>query len=250
MPNEELETRYWPDKFLWTEGLILLDRTKYMLDRLATLSPTIQAQFWEGKIPADFLKVLPASLARISSARILEYCGAWRSRKSAYSLLIIKARNERLSPKGTMTIAGNRIDEKKWALDLAARSKAVDLWPLPKFFERIANQNDVRFFIRLGQVLRSKKRPEEVNWNERTTFWQRFLVCNWCEAVDFRHGMPVFCQFTDEALADFCAMAVGQHSGNPSLETVRKTRQRLGLKQVGSPRVRSVKLKGNELLFG
>jgi hypothetical protein len=89
-------------------------------------------------------------------------------------------------------------------------------------------ENDTKFFIRLGRVL-SERGPFEPGR------MADILVAGWCGDA----GRPGLCFFTDEALAEYCRMALGNE--RLSLDVVRKTRQRLGLKKAGKPNITKVK---------
>jgi hypothetical protein len=248
VPNNGLDTENWPNLYFWTEGLILLDDAQIILKLLDKLGADVKANFWRGNMPAQLLNVLPARLANNSPARIIEYCRVWESQERARLMLIVKAGREKLDSKGTLSLGDIRLDERTFALRMAAHHKAVDLLLLPYFINRAAEQNDVRFFIRLGKVLQSKHLPKGVDWT-RCDPLASFIVQNWCEERDFRTGLPTLCLFTDQALADFCSVAFGRKPGTPSAEAIRQWRRRLGLKQVRRPKVRKVILKGDEILL-
>lgn len=246
--NKDRQWGWWPEIFLWTEGLILLDSTKRMLEELPKMSPEDQALYQDGQIPKEWLRFLPDRLARTSPKQILEYCRAWQSQKHGESMVMIKIRGDKLDPNGTLRMGAMRFDEETWALNLAGHSKDISRWPIPRVIERAAERNDVRFFMRLGRILQSKAKRPDVDWN-RCPLLIRFLVYNWCEAAEYQRGMPVLCQFTDQALADFCSVVMDRKPGNPSAESIRKWKLRLGLKSVSSPKIRKFKLIGNEFLF-
>ena len=246
--NKDRQWGWWPEIFLWTEGLILLESTKRMLEELPKMSPEDQALYQDGQIPKVWLRFLPDRLAQTSPKQILEYCLAWQSQRHAEAILGVKIRRDKLNPNGTLKVGGMRLDENTWALNLAEQSKGVDRWPLPKFIERAAERNDVRFFIHLGKILQSKRTRAAIEGTKCPPL-TRFLVSNWCEAAEYRRGMPVLCQFTDQALADFCSVVMNRKPGNPSAESIRKSKARIGLKSVSSPKIRKFRLIGNEFLF-
>jgi len=68
------------------------------------------------------------------------------------------------------------------------------------------------------------------------------LVAGWCG----EQGRPALCFFTDEALAEYCRVALGNQ--RLSLDVVRKTRQRLGLKKAGKPNITKVKKVNGEIV--
>ncbi|MCU0786008.1 MAG: hypothetical protein MUF81_18570 [Verrucomicrobia bacterium] len=90
--------------------------------------------------------------------------------------------------------------------------------------------------------------PQEVDWS-RCDPLACFVVANWCEATHFQTGMPLLCFFTDQALADFCAIAFGRNAGNPTAEAIRQWRKRLGLKRARTPKIRKVTIEKSEILF-
>jgi hypothetical protein len=248
VPNNDPGTADWPYLYSWTDGLILLNKTQIMLELLDKFDADVKANFWKGKILRQLLKALPARFTNCSPARIIEYCRVWQSQESARMVLMAKARRDKLNPKGTVFLGDIRLDERTLALNMAAYHKAVNFLALPHFINKAAEQNDVRFFIRLGKALQSKHRTAGVDWT-RIEPLADFIVRNWCKESDFRTGLPVLCFFTDEALADFCSAAFGRKPGNPSSEAVRQWRRRLGLKQVRGPKIRKATLKRDEILL-
>lgn len=248
VPNNDPETRSWPEIFLWTEGLILLSRTRDMVQDLSKVDAEEQVKFWQGEVPAQLLELLPASLVKCSPARIVEYCRVWQSRDRARRVLIFKARRDKLNPKGELSVGGLRFDEKTHALRIAAAGKTVNSRTVTYVLKRAAEENDVRFFIRLGKALQSKNRPKDVDWT-RCDPLAIFLMENWCEPLDYKRMLPALCFFTDQALADFCSAAFGRNQGNPSSAAIRQWRRRLGLKSVRSPKIRKVIIEEGEILF-
>ena len=164
------------------------------------------------------------------------------------TLLITKARREKLNPEGKVSLGEVPLDEKVWVLRYAESRKDLRGPVIGKFISEAAKQNDVRFFIRLGKALQSRKPAPEVDWN-RPDPLACFLVENWCEGRNYRSRLPALCLFTDQALADFCSAAFGRQPGNPSPEGVRQWRRRLGLKPVRSPKVKQVIRQGDEILL-
>jgi hypothetical protein len=147
-----------------------------------------------------------------------------------------------------LSIGGLRFDEKTHALRMAAANKAVNARTVIGVVKRAAEENDVRFFIRLGKALQPTQSPGEVDWT-RCEPLAIFLMENWCEPLDYEWWLPALCFFTDQALADFCSAAFGRKPGNPSSDAVRQWRRRLGLKSVRSPKISKVLIKEGEILF-
>lgn len=240
-----------PQIFFWMEGLFLMNRIDGVLNRISSLDTKVQDDFWQGSIPAQFLEDFPW-LAKFKPAQVVEYCRVRHSRSKACDHLIIQARDERLCPKGTYSKVGSggaKLVEEKFILNAAAKSKSVRRhYFMTQFIFEAAKQNNVRFFIRLGKVLQSSKKVPDVDWT-RCDKVACFLVENWCEWRAYDRRFPALCFFSDQALADFCSALFGRKSGNPSVDSIRQWRRRLGLKQAGRPKVRQIRLQGNEVLF-
>jgi hypothetical protein len=236
------------ERFFWSDGLALLDATNDMLQRLPKLGAAARAKFWQGQVPAELLKFLPAQLKAVSAERIIEHARAWESQQTAMHMLTIKARSERLAPDGQLRIGGLRIDAKSYALHLAKCWKTVSARGMPQIIARAAAENDIAFFKRLGLTLAKKEPVPEVNWSKPDAT-ACFLARNWCQPSDYAHWLPVLCFFTDQALADFCAVAFGRNPGDPSSEVVRQWRRRLGLKPVRWPKIRQVNVRKGEIMF-
>jgi hypothetical protein len=221
-----------------------------VLNRISTLDTKVQEKLWHGSIPAQFLEDFPW-LANFNPAQAVEYCRIQQSRSKAADSLIIKARGDRLCPKGAYSRIGSaeeKLVEEKFVLNTAAKSKSVRRHFVPQFIFEAAKQNNVRFFIRLGKVLQSRKKVPDVDWT-RCDPVACFLVQNWCEWREYDRRFPALCFFSDQALADFCSDMFGRKSGNPSIDSIRQWRRRLGLKQASRPKVRQISLKRNEVLF-
>jgi hypothetical protein len=241
---------YWPPIFFWTESLNLMNRIEGVLNRIFSLDTKIQDDFWQGSIPAQFLEDFPW-LTKFNPAQVVEYCRVRKSSQKARTRLIIQAREDRLCPKGTYTRIGSgetKLVEEKFVLNEAAKSKSVKHYHLPQFIFEAAKQNNLRFFIRLGKVLQSKDKAPDVDWT-RCDPVACFLVENWCEWGAYDPRFPALCFFSDLALADFCSAVFGRNSGNPSVDSIRQWRRRLGLKQASRPKIREIRLQGNEVLF-
>jgi len=233
----------WPQIFFWTEGLMLMHWVSSCDTKFCDDS-------WQGSISAQSLKDFPW-LAKFKPAQVVEYWRISQSRSKAADSLIIKARGERLCPKGAYSKVHSgdaNLVEEKFLLNAAAKSKSVRRYYLPQFIFEAAKQNNVRFFIRLGKVLQSRKPVPDVDWT-RCDPVACFLVQNWCEWRGYDRRFPALCFFSDQALADFCSAVFGKKSGNPSIDSIRQWRRRLELKQASRPKVREISLQGNEVLF-
>jgi len=67
------------ERFFWSDGLALLDATNAMLQQLPKLDAAAQAKFWQGKLPAELLRFLPAHLKAVSAERFIEYAARGRA---------------------------------------------------------------------------------------------------------------------------------------------------------------------------
>jgi hypothetical protein len=236
------------ERFFWSDGLELLDAANDMLQRLPKLGAAARANFWQGQVPAELLKFLPARLKAVSAERIIKHARAWESQRNTVIKLSIQARGERLSPKSDPAAGEFVVAAKSYALHLARCWKTVKARSMPEILARAVEQDDIAFFKRLGRALAEKKPALEVDWSEVKNV-HRFLVGNWCRPSDYAHSLPALCFFTDQALADFCAAAFGENPGDPSSEVVRQWRRRLGLKPVRWPKVRQVTIRNGEIMF-
>ena len=248
-PNPDPNERYWPQIFFWTEDVRLLTYAGCVIKRLEKQDAGVQEQFWQGIVPPDLLEDSPSAFAtKISTERIIEYCAVRKSKMRAFWVLASKARREKLNPKGTVSIGGVYLDDKCYALRTAEWRKSVEPRWVRRIIEEAAKRNDIKFFIQLGRVLQKRRKAPEVDWT-RCDPVACFLLVNWCEATHFRSDLPLLCLFTDQALADFCSIALGRKDGNPSSETIRKWRRHLGLKRPKGMRIRKVTRTRNEILF-
>jgi hypothetical protein len=229
--------------FFWTEGLMLMHW-------ILSFDAKFHDDTWQGSISARSLEDFPW-LAKFKPAQVVEYWRITQSRSRACDHLIIQARGERLCPKGahsTISSGDAKLVEDRFVLNAVAQSKNIRRHFLPQFIFEAAKQNNVRFFIRLGKVLQSGKEVPDVDWT-RCDPVACFLVENWCEWRAYDCRFPALCFFSDQALADFCSALFGRKSGNPSIDSIRQWRRRLGLKQASRPKVRQIRLQGNEVLF-
>lgn len=109
--------------------------------------------------------------------------------------------------------------------------------------EMAVKDNDHEFFKRLGRELERPAMPYKPP-KEQTPL-ERLLITHWFTPGQM--GLH-FCCFTDEALADFLH-CVAPESG-PTLDAVRKTRQRLKLKQTERKLVKTIECKGDCIVLG
>ena len=241
---------YRPPIFFWTESLKLMNELGAVLERISLLDPEVQDDFWQGSIPDQLFEDFPW-LAKFKPALVVEYCRIKQSSRKARTRLSIQARGDRLCPKGAYTRVGAgeaRLVEEKFVLNEAAKSKSVKHYHLPQFIFEAAKQNNLRFFIRLGKVLQAREKAPDVDCT-RCDPVACFLVENWCGWRAYNPALPPFCFFSDIALADFCSAMLGRNSGNPSIDSIRQWRRRLGLKPAGHPKISKITLKGTEVLF-
>ncbi|HEY5297773.1 MAG TPA: hypothetical protein VIK59_07595 [Verrucomicrobiae bacterium] len=240
----------WPQIFFWTEPLKLMKWIGVVLERISSLDSKVQDDFRQGLIPAQFVEHFPW-LAKFTPAQVVEYCGIEQSSQIATDRLIIRAWGDRLCPKSVYSGSGigeEKADETKFVLNEAAKYKSIRHYQLPQFIFEAAKQNNVRFFIRLGKALQSIKKVPEVDWT-RCDALDCLLVDNWCEWLANDRRFPALCFFSDRALADFCSALFGLNAGNPSIDSIRQRRRKLGLIQASRPKVRQVTLNGSEVLF-
>jgi hypothetical protein len=248
--NPDVIEWYWREIFFWTEGLLLFNQLEWVWSQVSSLEAKIPDDFWQGSIPAQFFKGFPRP-AKFTPAQVAEYCRVKQSNGKAADRLIIKARWDKLSPKGNYSqvrLGEARLAEEKFLLNAAAKAKSVKRYYLPQFISEAAKQNNVRFFIRLGKVLQSRKKVSDMDWTKCDPV-ACFLVENWCGWREYDRRFPALCFFSDIALADFCSAMLGRKSGNPSIDSIRQWRRRLGLKQTRHPKISKIRLEGNNVLF-
>jgi hypothetical protein len=248
--NPDKTNLNWPEILFWTNGLMLLNWVQGVLHHLPSLDTKTQRAFWQGSMPAKFLNEFPW-LAKFTPAQVVEYCQVRRSAVQARTRLLIRASGDRENLKGKdseVVLGDVWMDEEKFVINEAAKSKSVAV--ASGLIHKAAMRNDVRFFIRLGKALQSKQRPPDVDWTRPGCDPVAcFLVENWCEGQAYKSCLPALCFFSDQALADFCSVAFGRKTGNPSLDAIRQWRRRLGLKQVSNPKVTATIVSGSEILF-
>jgi hypothetical protein len=92
-----------------------------------------------------------------------------------------------------------------------------------------------------------RTKPQIVDWS-RCPSIACVLVDFWIGSRgDYAH-IPPLCFFTDQALLDFCDAAIPEEES--SFDSLRKVRQRLGLKHTARPMIKTVLIKSNSILFG
>ena len=131
-----------------------------VLNRISTFDTKDQEKFWQGSIPAQFFGGFSMASRKFTPAQVVEYCRIKQSSRIAAGRLMIRASGDRLCPKGAYTSASigeDKIDEEKFVLNEAAKTKSVKHYQLPQFIFEAAKQNNVRFFIRLGKALQSAR---------------------------------------------------------------------------------------------
>lgn len=103
--------------------------------------------------------------------------------------------------------------------------------------------NDHEFFKRFGRELEKPASPYKPP-KEQTPL-ERLLMAHWITDGDI--GLH-FCCFSDQALDDFLRLVAPKSA--PSLDAVRKTRQRLQLKQTKRKLVKTVEHTGDWIVLG
>lgn len=218
-----------------------------ILRKVECLNTAAQERFWKGKICKTLLQDVPPKLASQSPKCIVEYCRIKASEERAFNILTCKARREQLSNTGTVRFGDVRLDEQKFALRAAERTGNVrSREMMSEIILRAYQNNDNRFFIRLGKALAVKVRPEEVDWSNRCDKIAIFMVENWCGEQSLLR-LPPLCIFTDHALANFCELVFP--AAMPTEESIRQWRKRLGLKRPIQPKIKSVTVTEKEILF-
>lgn len=129
-------------------------------------------------------------------------------------------------------------------LKFAEGRNLADSW-LQSRIKIASEYNDQRFFKRLGRALSepTTKKAGIVFPNKLS----QLLVTGWMPVRTKTGRAPGLCWFTDEALTEVCRTILGNKS--LTLDTVRKTRQRLGLKHAGKPWITRVKVVNGKIVF-
>jgi hypothetical protein len=105
--------------------------------------------------------------------------------------------------------------------------------------------NDQRFFKRLGRALALP--PSKEPGIAFTDKLSQLLVTRWMPVTTKTGRAPGLCWFTDESLTEVCRAILGNKK--LTLDTVRKTRQRLGLKHAGRPWITHVEIVDGKIAF-
>jgi hypothetical protein len=246
--NLDAATDNWPEKFSWTDGLILLHWAAYLLKSVAKLDENTQEKFWQGFVPAQIQSLFPDLFVRWSFAQIVEYCRVLQSADTARTRLVVKASGDHENPKDAdlgYALGDIPLDARKSVLNYAAKDKVINMGGTPEFIGKLARQNDVKFFIQLGRKLRSNERPAEVDWT-RVKPIENFLVDNWCEDIS---RWPALCFFEGKARAEYCALRFGVKCDSRYNDSVRQTVKRLGLLRPKQPKIKKIEIKGDEIRF-
>lgn len=197
--------------------------------------------FQRGKMPAKLLTEC-SWLTNYPPQDVFKCCIAWKTQKSAELQLILEARGDAKAKSGeesSVSFGDLRVDEEKFVLNEAKKFKRVDR--VSGLIAKAAKRNEVQFFVKLGKALQGKRAVPEVD-RERVDRLRRFMVANWCEAIDYGPRFPLcfptggvpLCLLTDDELVD----VLTKHLCNCDLtfDRVRKARQRLGLRKVDKNR--------------
>jgi hypothetical protein len=129
-------------------------------------------------------------------------------------------------------------------LKFAEGRDLTDPW-LQSRIKIACSYNDQRFFKRLGRALSNP--PSKQPGIGHTDKLSRLLVARWMPVTTKTGRAPGLCWFTDESLTDVCRTILGNKS--LTLDTVRKTRQRLGLKHAGRPWITHVVIVDGKIVF-
>jgi hypothetical protein len=238
-------------KDFWSERFTNFAHCEALVKHISKHPSLAYEDFWTQKGIAELQRLNPQLWDAVGPQDLRKYCDVWQSKENAWLRLILKARGEAEARSGKpagFSFGKLRLDERKYALQIASTSRRVSGRILPSLIHRAAQANDVRFFIRLGKVLQSSKHRLEVDWTRVDTILL-LLVQNWCEGNDYHSALPPLCFFSDQALADFCSTALGREPGNPSSGAIRQWRLRLGLKQYPQRIIRETIVTGSDILL-
>jgi len=148
------------------------------------------------------------------------------------------ARERRLNPK-------QRLRERMlFSLQCTKKQKRdLRLPPIDKAILDALQENDIRFFIKLGRVLGSN--PYSVDYEGRpSSQLSRFLLTYWAEPGG---GVPALYTLSPNALAVACRHFL--NNKHLTILAVGKQRQRLGLKTTRGRKLASFELVGGQLRF-
>jgi hypothetical protein len=184
--------------------------------------------------------------AGISEDNIVKYRSVLESISNARAWLNAKAREEKLVKVGGIQVGSAQWDKKKFALNIIAASKRLDRFDVPKVIHQAATQNDIAFSKRLAGCLKRKTLRAEVDWM-RVDVMSCFIVDFWVGHPV--HPIPPLCLFSNQALMDFCSLALGAEAVQ-SKDAFRQWICRLQLNRWKPPLIRECKsLQTGEIKF-
>ena len=185
-------------------------------------------------------------LAGIPVEKIQDAQRVIRSCKDARDFLILRAMGQKMKSSGKIGFGRQRLDEKHFVLSLAAATGNLkNTWAnfdVAKIIHQAAEENDIRFFKRLGKKLEKKGKRAGTDLN-RCDNLACFLVDFWIGSPDTHPDFPPLCIFTDPALNDWCDYALSRKSNDKILckhGAITKWRRRLGLERAKTALIKSV----------
>jgi hypothetical protein len=196
---------------------------------------------WAATPVDETCKIIESVTALYTSAK-----AEWTQAKDKPTLEGIRALFECFPAKGdslakTIEKLENRELKKRvlWLLKFE-RYRALNRPPIAKLFLQAvmmaAADGDERFFKRLGERLKGKAIPFEAP--AESTGLKKLLIEHWI----VRQGI-CFCWFSDLALQNF----LEQTDETYTPDAIRKTRERLRLRNLRRPIVRSLEIAGNRI---
>ena len=240
------------ETFFWLKAASLLDRVSVADDRegwdVQSGHNVVQPSLIIGEDPKQV-----SDLSRVRHSRQL---ARWILACLARRQVSIDELDSGANEASEMRVGPLQVGVKKYALaHIGATGNTAD---------RVVAYALKRGIITDDDVCRAKrKRKRHPAYEpERIGTVARFLVDYWCgeEGVYGQARslgiffMPPLCFFSNGALATFCALALGKKQSDPdtSETAVRKLVSRLQLErpqQSSAPKIRDVKLHGDEILF-
>ena len=150
---------------------------------------------------------------------------------------------QKIKSSGKIAFGRQRLDEKHFVLTLATSTGSLkNTWAdfdVAKIIHQAVAENDIRFFKRLGRKLEKKCKRAGTDLN-RCDDLACFLVDFWISSPATDPDFPPLCLFTDQAIADWCDFVLTPESDGGHFDSVRKWRQRLGLKRAKTALIKSV----------